>query len=92
MYVHCAHRPKEGTGSPGTGGTDSCESPCSCWKSNPGPLQDQGLLNSEPPPAPTLKSGLSQIQQAMGSTSPRDHVVSAAPSTGVTDAYHHVSA
>lgn len=33
LYVHCGHawcpqRPEESTGSPGTGTTDGCETPC----------------------------------------------------------------
>lgn len=34
---------------PGTGVTDSCNSPNGCYELNPGPRQDQqGLLNAEP--------------------------------------------
>ena len=31
-------------GPPGTGVTDSCEPPCVCWKSNPGPQEEQPVL------------------------------------------------
>lgn len=40
---------EEGIVSPGTGITDGCEPPRSCWEVNPGPLyEQQALLNDEP--------------------------------------------
>ena len=60
MYVHVPNtkhlrKTKEGVGCPGTGVTDSGESPCGCWDSNTGPLGNhQVFLTSEPslqPPA-----------------------------------------
>lgn len=41
MYVQYPQRPEEGAGSPGTAVIDCCEPPFVCWKSNPGPLEDQ---------------------------------------------------
>ena len=49
MHV-CAHtcrshwKPEEGIGSSENGVTDSCELPCGCWESNPGPLEEQPVL------------------------------------------------
>ena len=34
----------EGVGSRGTGVTDSCELPCGCWESIPGPLEEESVL------------------------------------------------
>lgn len=44
MYVHhvgawCLWRPDKSAGSPDTGLTVDCETPCRCWESNPSPLQ-----------------------------------------------------
>ena len=34
---------------PETGDTNSCELPCGCWESNPGPLEEQPVfLTVEP--------------------------------------------
>ena len=39
----CPQRSDESIRFPGTGVTDSCELPCGCWESNPGPLQEQSV-------------------------------------------------
>lgn len=45
MYVHCVHTvPLEGNRSPGTGGTNACESPYECWQLYRGPLQEEQIL------------------------------------------------
>ena len=43
----CAWHLKKALGIPGTGVTDSCETVCGCWESNPGPLQEQVILPTE---------------------------------------------
>ena len=40
LYVWCQWRPDEGTGSPGTGITDSCDLSCGCLELNLGPLKE----------------------------------------------------
>lgn len=47
-YMMCAtnaQRPEEGTRPCGTGVTDSCEMPCGCKESNPGPLEREQALS-----------------------------------------------
>lgn len=39
----------EGIRSPGTGAIDSCELSCRCWKSSPGPLEKQSMLQTTEP-------------------------------------------
>ena len=52
FYVYAHHVQawsKEDAGSPGIETTDVREPPCGCWKSNPGPLQEQQMfLTAEP--------------------------------------------
>jgi hypothetical protein len=43
-YMQCPRRLEEGIGFPGMGVTDLCESPCGCWKPNPGLPEDQAVL------------------------------------------------
>lgn len=58
-YVNVCLEPEEAEGvvSPGPGVMDGYEPPCGCWKSNPGPLQEQPVVllagpisSSSPPP------------------------------------------
>lgn len=44
MFMQCSQRLEEGTGSPGTGVTGTCELPHGCWESSSGPLQEQPVL------------------------------------------------
>lgn len=50
----CLWRQEEGFRSPGTGLTESLETPCACWEMTPAPLQEQPMLlshlSSSPPP------------------------------------------
>lgn len=45
MFVHSMYaipmEARRGHLIPGTGATNSCESPCGAWELNPGPLEDQ---------------------------------------------------
>jgi E3 ubiquitin-protein ligase NEDD4 len=43
-YAWCLRKSGEGIRCPGTGFTDSCELPCGCLESNPGPLGGQLVL------------------------------------------------
>jgi E3 ubiquitin-protein ligase NEDD4 len=38
---------EEGVGSLGTEVTDSFELPCGCWESNPGPPEEQPVLETQ---------------------------------------------
>jgi hypothetical protein len=59
----------EGTRSSGTGVTDSCELPCSCWRVNIGSLEKQPvLLTPEPSLQPLLLHFLS-VQKVWNSKS-----------------------
>ena len=52
VYVGISHAcvmATEATGSPGTGVTDNCKSPCGCWESNLGPLVEQPVLLAAEP-------------------------------------------
>lgn len=40
----CLQNLEEGVGSPWNGVTDGFEQPCRCWKSNPGPPQEQHVF------------------------------------------------
>ena len=60
MCVQCSRRPKEGTGSPGTGGPDGCEPPYGFWELNLNPLEEQQvfLITESPLQFPTIFSYL----------------------------------
>ena len=48
-YVCVPSVPEKDIRSPETGVTESCELPCGCWESNPGPLKEQAVfLTAEP--------------------------------------------
>jgi hypothetical protein len=40
----CPWMPEDSIGSPETGVTEGCESPCWCWDSNLSPLEEQPVL------------------------------------------------
>ncbi|ERE84501.1 E3 ubiquitin-protein ligase [Cricetulus griseus] len=44
LYAWYPRKPEKGIGYFGNGVIDSCELPCGCWESNPGPLQEQQVL------------------------------------------------
>lgn len=44
IWAWSTWRSEEGVRSLGTRVIDGWEPPCECWKSNPGPLQEQGML------------------------------------------------
>jgi E3 ubiquitin-protein ligase NEDD4 len=49
VHAWCPQKSEKAIRSPGTVVTDCCELPCGCWKSNPGPVEEQPvLLTSEP--------------------------------------------
>lgn len=48
MHAYYLHRSEEGVRYSGTGFTDGCESICWYWEPNPGSLQEQVLLITEP--------------------------------------------
>lgn len=49
IYAWCPRRPKEGLRTHGPGVTDSYDLSCGCWKSNPGPVDEEPvLLTAEP--------------------------------------------
>ena len=53
VHAWCPKRPEERIGVARTGVTGSCESPCGCWESSPGPQEGQPvLLTAEPSPQP----------------------------------------
>lgn len=45
MCTQCSRMIEESAPSPGTGVTDSCESPCECWEPSPGLLEAANALN-----------------------------------------------
>lgn len=71
MSVHhvcawCLQRPGEGIRSSGTGFTDGCGSPCRCWESNLGSLQEQPVRHCK-----WSRSGLTQQWHTCGLRSQR---------------------